>query len=334
MKIGLCTFVLVITTITAFQCEYNITRELSAALSHLHYNDSLLSSIDTMSYVFDDYTLNINSIYLFDYNINTIPSVTTYDNDNGVDAEERIELNYLALVTASISITNYIESIYTLNTVDFMYSFSLSNVGISKYNDTTCTLSLNDDYIVTNITQFPNTQFHNLRFFTELQSHLNTSLPYETNTYIINTVNSTLHGVNVLLSEYIDIFNTIQHDYTDQRVNININKQYTMTVKLLTIYDFTFDYYKTVIHSANSIEIYDINISMNYIVETFNVGEDTEGCKVNIEKIIITNVNEIEFGERKWEFDYKNNILLREQNFDTFIIEVLDEYFTNYKHLY
>ena len=332
MKIALCTFVLVISTITAFQCEYNITRELSATLSHLYYNDSLLSSIDTMSYVFNDYTLNINSIYLFDYNINTIPSVTSYNGDD--DGEKRVDLSYSALVTASISITNYIESIYTLNTVDFMYSFSLSNVGISKHNDTTCTLLLNNDYTVTNITQFPNTQFHNLRFFTELQSHLNSSLPYETNKYIINTVNSTLQGVNVLLSEYIDILNTIQHDYTDKKVYININEQYSMAVKLLTIYDLTFDYYKTVIHSANSIEIYDINISMNYIVETFNVGEDTEGCKVNIEKIIITNVNEIEFGERKWEFDYKNNILLREQNFDIFIIEVLNEYFSNYKHLY
>lgn len=329
MKIVLCTFVLVITTIFAFQCEYNITRELSAALSHLYYNDSLLSSIETMSYVFNDYTLNINSIYLFDYNINTIPSVTSYD-----DGEERVDLSYSALVTASISITNYIESIYTLNTVDFMYSFSLSNVGISKYNDTTCTLSLNNDYIVTNITQFPNTQFHNLRFFTELQSHLNSSLPYETNTYIINTVNSTLHGVNVLLSEYIDIFNNIQHDYTDKSVHISINEQYSMLVKLLTIYNLTFDYYKTIIHSANSIEIYDINISMNYIVETFNIGEDTEGCKVNIEKVVITNVNEIEIGERKWEFDYKNSILLREQNFDIFIIEVLNEYFANYNHLY
>ena len=73
---------------------------------------------------------------------------------------------------------------------------------------------------------------------------------------------------------------------------------------------------------------------MNYIVETFNIGEDTEGCKVNIEKVVITNVNEIEIGERKWEFDYKNSILLREQNFDIFIIEVLNEYFANYNHLY
>ena len=323
MKIVLCTFIFLISIITSFQCEYNITRELSAALSNLYYNDSIFSSIKNTSHVFNDYTLNINSIYLFDYNINTIPSLTY---------EERIDLNYSVLVTASISITNYIERTYTLNTVDFMYSFSLSNIGITEYNDTTCTLSLNNDYTVINITQFPNTQFHNLHFFMDLQSYLNTSLPNEANTYIMNTVNSTLHRENVLLSECIDIFNKIKSDFTDKAVAININEQYSIMVNKITIYDFTFDYYKTVIHSVNSIEIYDINISMNYLVETFNVGVETEGCKVNIDKIIITNVNEIDFGKRKWEFDYKNNILLREENFDIFIIDVLKEYFANYKH--
>lgn len=324
MKIALCTLVLLRSILPAFQCSYNITRELSSALSHLLYNASTLSSIKTTSYIFNDYTLNINSIYLFDYNISPVPLST--------NNEERVELNYSALITASISITNYIERIYTLNTVEFMYSFSLSNVGLSIHNESACALSLKNDFTVKSITQFPNTQFHNLRFFTELQSYLNTSLPYETNTYIMNTTNSTLHRTSVLVSEYTDIFSRIKADYVNKRVYFEINPQYTSGVTSITMYAFTFDYYKTVIHSASSIELYDINISMNYLVETFNVGVESEGCRVNIDKIVITNVTEAEYGKRKWEFDCKNNILLREEKFDAFMVDVLKDYFGNYKH--
>ena len=147
MKIALCTLVLLRSILPAFQCSYNITRELSSALSHLLYNASTLSSIKTTSYIFNDYTLNINSIYLFDYNISPVPLST--------NNEERVELNYSALITASISITNYIERIYTLNTVEFMYSFSLSNIGLSIHNESACALSLKNDFTVKSITQFP-----------------------------------------------------------------------------------------------------------------------------------------------------------------------------------
>ena len=294
-----------------FSQSQNYSHILGTALNHLiTENNKTKNNKCSLVYTFTEGTFNIDSLYLFDYDLIQKGDIV-------------FQLNYTSVSNQLITLKNN----DIIQDKKFIFSYKIDNLEFVV--DSSKEILQIKNFEISEIFFDKNGTIVKFNYFSELKNNIDT-IVIEVNDCIISRLSNSLSRINQLTTDFIDIILKIRKDYTQKEVFFIIeNEKIRYSVQYLDVHKLFFNLGKTSIIDKTTVDIKEVTIEFEFAYNNKENKKLYKG-KVQWEKLIFKGKEGAFYDGPHWEFEEVMYLKEHIEAFTIFFIGVFTDYFNEF----